>query len=328
MALKILCADGTQQELGTATLIKLLSADGTWQSLTMEDPTDLIQAETYKTKMVRQEAVAVGDGNTLTIASIAGSGIVTSIFVAASGAGWRDAMLKIYVGGEGTPSVQFDFGTLGYHWGADTAFFSCDHMSIEWVAGSQQLGMEFRFPIPFSGGIRVDVHAASGAITSMYTQVFYTSDITEGRRLKSAGITYVNKATVVAASGDYELMNYNSGRGTLVWHSMILDGVGGDNSYIESDVKLTIDGSLDIQSTGLEDWFGGAWNWSSTVRSSPWAYCSVLGGGWFRTAIGLDVLKLHGGIQFNSSLKIDLATDEWTGNTDLSYLLLYYTGAP
>lgn len=288
--------------------------------------TDLIGAASYHVKMERVEGYNIPVSTTYTVCNLTTqSGTMLALFIACSGVGVsRDSVVKIYVDGEGSPSIQFDLGTMGLHFPTGDSAQSTRHVAVEQDTAASQSMLVFKFPVPFATSLQIDIQNVSASVQArVFTQVFYTNDVTDGRRLKSAGLTFLNKATVAAAN-TYEFLDYSAGGGVLVWHS--LAGQGASNlTYLERDVEIEVDGVTTIQATSTEDWFSGAWYYSGGPRSFPWAMMPFAGGASYRSMQALDLLEFFGGIRFESSLVVTWGTEAAvTTSADMSYVLLYY----
>lgn len=292
--------------------------------VTSKDPIGLT---TSKTKNAKVENVALNAGSTVTVIDYSGSGTVVNIWGAIGGVGvQRDSVLKIYVDGEETPSVQFDIGTLGTHFASSLVKIGTQNIGIS-EDGSDNSSFVFKFKIPFATGVRVDVTNPTATNGVLYAQVFYTTDWTDSRRLKSAGVTFLNHATVT--DGDtYDFLDLASGAGVVVWHSLVGDGAS-NQTYLEGNVGVYVDGEVSpsILSSGTEDWFLSGWYYYDTIESHPWMLCGHIGSQ--SSAQGLDLLELMGGIRYTDGITItwDLSEAAVTTNVDISYLVLYYTGS-
>lgn len=290
---------------------------------------DHIGTATYKTTMARQERVTLNAGGTLTLADVAGlSGMVTTIWLAVEGAGvYRDAILNVYVDGELTPSVSFDIGILGLHFGSTGAYFT-EHVSVEQDTSGYYAAVTFRFPIPFGTSCQIDLHNPTATNALVFSQVYYTNDITDSRRLKSAGRAYLNRVTL-SAGGSLTFVDYQDGPGSLVWHSLVGDGAT-SLDYLEGDIAVSIDGEVSpsLISTGTEDWFLGAWYYGGGLRSTPWMLVSVRNTSTYVTMQSVDMLKLIGGIAFDEGITVNWDCSESTTSAEIAYLALYYVGQP
>ncbi len=293
---------------------------------------DIIGQAAYEMKVARVEGYNIPVSSTYTICHLTGqSGMMLTLWLAISGSGpHRDSVVKIYVDGEGVPSVQFDIGTLGLHFATGEHHHFTQHVGVEQDPANYQAMVVFRFPVPFATELKIDVQNVSSSVQARtFAQVFYTNDLTDSRRLKSANLTWLNRASVPAAN-TYQFLSYSGGPGCLVWHSLAAQGAA-NLSYLERDVQVAVDGASPaaIISTGTEDWFSGAFYYTSGARSYPWAMTPFIGtAAPYRSIQGVDLLEAFGGIRFDSSIAVTWDTEAAvTSAVDISYLLLYYTGS-
>ncbi|MBI1256643.1 MAG: DUF2961 domain-containing protein [Chloroflexi bacterium] len=284
---------------------------------------DFIGTTRHKIKMIRTEATSINliAGSTLTLADIPGSGIVTTVWMALGEPVPRDDdVISIYVDGETEPSITFDAGSLGLRNIDGFSTVSCRHVAVE-----DGHSFAITFPIPYGNGIRIDITNPTAIDGSVFAQIFYTDEITDPRRLKSASRTWANKATVLANSA-YEFLDFQ-GSGTLVWHSLIQEGRT-KIAFLETDFNVTVDGELTIQNTGVEDWFLSGWYFQGGRRSRDYAFVSHINKKELKVSAGVDFLALFGGIKFSESINLSWDFEESDSDVDVSYLILYYVGQP
>lgn len=274
------------------------------------------------TKMERVEMGTFTTHTTVNLATITGEGCINMIWIALNGAELtKDSVLKIYVDGEGTPSIEIDVGSLGTHWVSGN-YRGNDHVSGEISSDAGSAGYALRFKIPYSNGVVVDIYNPTSYSGYVWGQVFYTTDYSPPYRLKSKAVTWLSRPTVTAG-GSYTFIDLDL-NGWLVWHSMIMKGASNE-TYMESDVNFYIDGegSPSISHTGTEDYFLSSFYFFDTAFHRAWMFG-------YRDATNkvmaaaLDLLKAYGGIKFNSHLKVILDASESTTNFDMSYIMLYY----
>jgi hypothetical protein len=234
----------------------------------------------------------------------------------------RDAILKVYYDGETTPSMSFDLGSLGTHLGTGLQNFQTQNIGVEQDTTNVHCVYNFKFPMPFGTEIKMTLDNPSISNTALvFFMGFYTNDVTDTPRLKSQNVTYINRVTVGHGGVDKNLLTAD-GPGCLVWHSMCCDGAT-NQSYLERNVRLTVDGNADIEATGTEDWFQSGWYYVTGAHSTPWAFAWVPSS--TSTIQALDIKEFIGGIPFSSSLSIDWKDEaNCTTNVNLSYLVLYY----
>lgn len=284
----------------------------------------------HKTKQTRNENVTFNASDVVTMIDYTGAGLVTSFWLAVSGNGPnRDTIIKIYADGEVSPSVQFDLASIGLQF-VESGEWSTRHLSVGGYinagSGYYWSTLTFKFPIPFSSRIIITATNPTAVNTTIYTQVFYTTDVSSTLRLKSEGITYLNKDTVTTG-GSYEFLNLASGSGILVWHSLAEKAVSADNRFLESNVQIAIDGAAaSIISPGTEDWFLSAFYYLGGAVSKPWAFVSHIDTATNHQAMqALDIWEAFGGVKYSNGIVVSLNASESTTDFYLSYVLLYYT---
>lgn len=284
----------------------------------------------HKTKQARLENVTFNGSTTVTMLDYTGAGLVSNFWLAVSGNGPnRDTIIKIYVDGEVSPSVQFDLGSIGLQF-VESGEWSTRHLSVGGYinvgSGYYWSTLTFKFPIPFSTRIIITATNPTEVNTTLYSQVFYTTDISSTLRLKSAGITYADKDTVITG-GSYEFLNLASGSGILVWHSLAEKAVSADNRFLESNVQVAIDGegTPGIISPGTEDWFLSAFYILGGAVSKPWAFISHIDTTTNHQAMqALDIWESCGGVRFANGVVVSLNASESTTDFYLSFVILYY----
>jgi hypothetical protein len=281
--------------------------------------------------MPRAENITFNHGTTITIASLTGSGMVLGLWATTSATDQlgRDTVVNIYVDGEASPSVTFDFGVLGAHWVTTPRRASTTHTSSEesvTVGGTIVL----KYPIPYSTSLRIDLVNPSSSIDGhAWGQVLYTEDMTSALRLKSSSVTY-KSAVTVAATGNHDFLNLASGNaGVIVWHSLTC-AVATSNLFMESDVNIKVDGeaSPSISATGTEDWFLSGNYYIGGAANTPYAYCSLIDTTNHRMNAGIDLLEYIGGIRYSDGVVMNWDCTEMTGTSvTIAYLVLYYAEA-
>lgn len=292
-----------------------------------------------KQLIARQESVPIAANGTLNLMTTTGSGTVSHIFIAAGA--WLpgavfNARLQILTDGRATPDVDVDLGTLflahffNVSGGTAPRRAGCDMVATEASVGSfgSQAGFNLNLDIPFRNGITVRILAPSEEFgMNVYTQVFYDRETPAPLSLRSAGLTYNNRASVTAAQ-THTMLNIPAGNsGWLVWQSIF--GATTDSTFatwLERDVEVRVDQEATpaMMSTGLEDWFLGAFYYhGSEWVSYPHSMVGVNFEG--KVAQGVDLRKAHGGIRFNNGVSVVLGTESAVSVTaDLCHATLYY----
>jgi hypothetical protein len=300
----------------------------TWDSIGADAASPLGALAPYQTKLARAEATDFNHGDTITIASLTGSGMVLGLWAttAATDQLGRDTVVKVYVDGETDPSIQFDFGVLGAHWVTTPRRTSTAHTSSEESVTTGGT-IVLKFPIPYSTSCQIDLVNPSATIDgTAWGQVLYTEDITSDLRLKSSNTTYADAITV-ASTGNQDFLNLASGNaGWIVWHSLTC-AEATSNLFMESDINLKINGesSASISATGTEDWFLSGNYYIGGPANTPFAYCSLIDTTNHRMNAGIDLLEYCGGIRYSDGVVMNWDCTEMTDTSvDIAYLVLYY----
>ncbi len=212
--------------------------------------------------------ITVKAGETVTLADIAGSGVIQHFWITVTEAAYRDCILRRYWDGEATPSVEVPLGD----------FFCCGHslrarINSLPIAVNPSGGFNCYFPLPFHHGARITV---------------------ENQRWEDIGgffyqITYAETAVPDHATTLHAQWRRSLGTRECPEH-VILDAVRGKGQYVgtylawtqlsdgwwgEGEVKFFIDGDSEdptICGTGTEDYFGGAWGFGDTFSTAFLGY--------------------------------------------------------
>lgn len=205
--------------------------------------------------------VDLAPGTTHTLADIDGPGVVRHLWATTDRAHWRSLILRAYWDGCDEPAVEVPYGDFFCQgWGVYA------HVSSQMVAVNPHGGMNSYWPMPFRTGARFTLENRSAQTACVYYTL--TAEVGDGTAPTApeseAGYLHVQwrrsnplrrGTTHVVAAGIDAAGTYV---GTyLAW------GVHSNGWWGEGEVKLWLDGDRDhpsIASTGLEDYFGGAWN--------------------------------------------------------------------
>lgn len=286
-----------------------------------------------KTKMETIENVGVAPGATKVLADLPGKKVVTSIWFATSGGArlGRDAILRIYTDGSDKPDIEMDTGTLwANHLSAKgkQLLSSTRHMSVgsHW-SDRRKTHMLMKFPLPCSEGIRIELHNTdTGYPGRLYSQVTYRDGVTAPFRLKGKGTNYLNRDKVSSNRSRYEMLDVSDSSGWLVWTSSCVNAWTND-SYMESDFEVIVDDEEEpsIKTSGWEDWYRSGYYYYGSVYDTPFMMCNARNSNANYTSVGLDLMELHGGLRFNSSLAtaLDLENELFT-DFEISWVQLYY----
>lgn len=285
----------------------------------------------HKTRLIgRIEKYSMSALETKTLLNQNGSGVINAIWLAIQqGNMLRDSVLRVYVDGEATPSIQFDLGTMGLGFTTTAGTSWTNHVWLGRSAGGTSAGaFMLRFPIPYSVSIKIDLYNPTAQSGFIWTQVFDMPNLILPLRLKSVNVSYLNKTTILNTDNIiYQFFNLTGIEGWLIWHSFMLDGVS-NSSCLESDVNIYVDGeeTPSISSTGTEDWFTDSFYFNGTAASVPWRLLSVVDWTNYKFTVGIDLMEFLGGIYFTKGVKAEFDTTEsaMTTDFDMAYTWLYY----
>ena len=199
-------------------------------------------------------AIEIEPGATAVLADLGGSGVIRHIWMTMRNRVWRDMILRVFWDDEDDPSIEApcgDFFAAG--WCEKFAFSSAA------VCVTPACGFNCYWAMPFSSGCRMTVENRHHEKAVLFYQIDYTEE-------EAASPLRLHVETRRSNPTDF-----------LAPH-VILDGVRGFGQYVgtyiawqsnscdwwgEGEVKFYLDGDKEyptICSTGLEDYFGGAWN--------------------------------------------------------------------
>lgn len=289
---------------------------------------DLHRLTTARTKLARVEKVTVPALGSQVIASIPGSGTISTIWLALGGP-WNglvgDARLQVFYDGSSTAAIDCDLGTLAaLHYGVD-ASYGCHHIKVEAQGSNSLAGVSLQFPMPFGNGVEVRLYNpnSSGPV-EIYGQVFYTTERTSPLRLHGVGSSLV-AAPTTAANAEQALFDL-TGSGWLVYQAIFGDSATGQ-SWLERNMQVTVDGTVDITTSGLEDWFHGSFYFQGRSGVSHRTMMVGYNSG-FGLGAAVDLLELYGGIRFDTSISLRLLTEALvTTAARMAHYALYYASA-
>jgi hypothetical protein len=210
--------------------------------------------------------VDFGPGETVVLADIKGPGAIQSMWMT-TGAG-RDSILRIYWDDQEQPSVEcpmYDFFAVPwcYHASGPTMPGSpFAQLTSLPVAVNPRYGVNCYWEMPFRKRCRITLENLNPKGEAFcYYQINYTlTEVPEDAAYFHAQFRRVNPLP----KGDvYTIVDGIKGWGHYVGVSMGW-GINHNGWWGEGEVKFYIDGDGEfptICGTGLEDYFGGAWDW-------------------------------------------------------------------
>ena len=201
---------------------------------------------------------------TVTLADIAGPGVIQHIWITAREVVYTDAVLRMFWDGEEAPSVEVPLGD----------FFACGHgvrthVNSLPVAVNPVGGFNCYWPMPFVRSARITIeNQGHEEVPGFFYQITYA--LTE----------------VPAQAGRFHVQYRRSLTTRQDPQHLILDDVRGQGHYVgtylawtqmsngwwgEGEIKFYIDGDGEeptICGTGTEDYFGGAWGFGGQTYST------------------------------------------------------------
>jgi hypothetical protein len=207
--------------------------------------------------------VQIEPGQTVTLADIAGPGLVQSMWY--GGFIRRDFILRIYWDGQAAPSVECpitDF--FGAHW---ITSGEAPHQGPPVILNSLPVcinpnrGMNCFWPMPFRKHCRITMENRHPEAQACFYQINYA--LGEVPETAACFHAQFRRENPLPLGQEYTIIDGLRGRGHYVGTAM---GWGINNSgwWGEGEVKFYIDGDRKFPSicgTGTEDYFGGSYNW-------------------------------------------------------------------
>ena len=251
-------------------------------------------------------------GETITLADLAGPGVVTHIWltVAANEYGWpRLLRLRVYYDGSDVPSVDAPVGD----------FFAVGHGferpvdSLVIRASSEGRSRNSYWPMPFAKSCRITVTNEGRRRVS---NVYYHVDWKKVPALP-ADTAYFHaryRQALPNTARPYEVLSV-AGRGhyvgtvfSVVQAEAGWFGEGDDFFFVDGETKPSIEG------TGTEDYFNDAWG--LRVGTGPYAGASVAEGTGLGSRMTAYRWHLTDPIPFRRSLRFEFEHKGWTFNAD------------
>lgn len=250
-----------------------------------------------------------------------------------------NSVIKVYVDGEGTPSINCDTGTLLAANVGGNGCFSVKHLAFTYVAAHCGV-FNFMFPIPFKSSIRITL-TVSNTCTASPTTIYYTG-VTIPYKLISSCQKYAGKQTYTATQQSDQTVKFlNLGAGNAGW--IAFHCIAGDNSsdstWMENAPVMFLDGASlggtpQYNAGGMEEYFktSGSY-WNGGITQAQWSTTSVVSNATGIVTAGIDLLALFGGVKFSNGIVMCLQAGAkgipaGDANVDLAWLVLYYVANP
>ena len=209
--------------------------------------------------------VSLEPAQTIDLAVIEGPGAVQSIWMTTELG--RDLILRFYWDGQEKPSVECplpDFFAVpwSYRGRGTMPIAPFAQLTSLPVAVNPRFGLNCFWEMPFRAGCRItleNTNPTKGAF--LYYQINYT--LTEVPEQAAYFHAQFRRANPLPRGQVYTILDGVRGWGHFVGVSMGW-GINHNGWWGEGEVKFYIDGDGEfptICGTGLEDYFGGAWDW-------------------------------------------------------------------
>jgi len=269
--------------------------------------------------------------STVTLADVAGPGVIQHIWMTVTEKAYRDCILRFYWDGETSPSIESPLGD--FFASAHGLRYKVDSLMI---AVNPSGGFNSYWPMPFRKHARITIENQSPEDIGGF---FYQ-------------ITYALEPVPNEAAYFHATWRRSMGRRDHPEH-VLVDGIEGQGQYVgtfigweqlsngwwgEGEVKFYIDGDdkyPTICGTGTEDYFGGAWGFGDTFSTA------FLGYPLYRKEPGqvpkhaLYRWHVPDPIRFQKNLKVTIQTLGWWPNgkfqpltDDLSSVAYWYQTEP
>lgn len=200
-------------------------------------------------------SVVIPSASTLTLANIAGAGVIQHIWMTTFPAHWRRLILRAYWDGEEQPSIECPYGD----------FFAngwCERCNINSLplAVNPAGGMNAYWEMPFHQGARITIENLGEEGVTLYYQIDYT--LTQVPADMACFHAHWRRSNPIAYKQVHTLLDGVKGKGQYVGTYLAWQ-VNSNGWWGEGELKFYLDGDTDyptICGTGTEDYFGGAWN--------------------------------------------------------------------
>lgn len=202
--------------------------------------------------------VTIEPGQTYVLAEIEGPGVVRHLWATTDRPHWRSLILRASWDGSDEPAIEVPYGDFFCNgWGVYA------HVASQMVACTPHGGMNAYWPMPFRTGARITLENRSEQPACVY----YTLTAELGHDSDSSGSGYLHcqwrRSNPLTFATTHLVAEAIEGAGTYVG-TYLAWGANSNGWWGEGEVKLWLDDDTEhpsIASTGLEDYFGGAWNW-------------------------------------------------------------------
>lgn len=265
-------------------------------------------------------SINIAPGETALLADIEGPGAIQHIWMTPTG-NWRFSILRFYWDDEETPSVECPVGDFfGCGWGEFAQLTSAP------VCVNPGSAFNCYWEMPFRKRCRVTMENIADEQMTLYYQIDYTlTEVPEDCAYFHAQFRRTNP---IPWKTDYTVIDGVQGKGHFVGMYLAW-GMNNNGWWGEGEVKLYLDGDETyptIASTGLEDYFGGSYNFDPTPKhdqayvtyTTPYAgfHQVIRPSSDYQTQFRMGMYRFHvmDPVRFEQALRIDVQALGWGYN--------------
>lgn len=204
-------------------------------------------------------AIPLAPGETVVIADIKGPGVIKHIWMTDSSTQNRQLVLRIYWEDNETPSVEAPVGDFF----ASANYQAYAQLTSQMVCRNPRRGLNCFWEMPFRKRCRMTIESLSDEVINVFYQIdYHLMEIPEDAGYFHAQFRRVNP---LPYKQDYTILDHVHGKGHYVG-TYLYWGVHNNGWWGEGEVKFYLDGDGEfptICGTGTEDYFGGAYDFTS-----------------------------------------------------------------
>lgn len=250
-------------------------------------------------------AVEVGAGESFVLADIEGSGVIRHIWLTLDPSMYRDCTLTVSYDG-GSPAIEVPVGD-----------FFCSAWRAVPISGmaisvGTNGGLNSYLPMPFRSAVKIELTNRGQRTTPVYWAIDYTlEDVAEEERYLHAAY----RESTPVEDGVHTILDGVRSAGSYVGTFMTWQQHS-DGWWGEGELKFYLDGDVEyptITSTGTEDYFGGAWNFTGGGFTSPFLGFATIEGQNERRGGRHTMYRFHipDPIHFKSALRVTVQALGW-----------------
>jgi hypothetical protein len=284
-------------------------------------------------------SVVIGAGQTFTLGEITGSGEIEHFWMTPTG-NWRTSILRIYWDGETNPSVETpvgDFFAMG--WGKYA------HISSLPICVNPGSGFNSYWPMPFRKKATFTVQNLDTQPMTLYYQIDYTL----GETPADAAYFHAQfrRVNPLPYKQVYTIADDIKGKGQYVG-TYLAWGTHSNGWWGEGEVKFYLDGDTEfptINTTGTEDYFGGAYNFENKEKKEFEEFTTPYSGlvqvikpdGLYQSQERFGMYRWHiaDPVRFDTSLRVTIQALGWQSGgrylpltDDISSVAYWYQTEP